>query len=73
MPKPQIVARNDDDTLKDVDWVAQKLGVTAAWVYAHSSGKRRPYMKCRKVGRYRRWHVRDVDEFIEQVLVDHAA
>jgi excisionase family DNA binding protein len=44
--------------------VAQWLGVSRAWVYEHSNGRRRPDLRSVKLGKSVRFRPADVEGFI---------
>jgi predicted DNA-binding transcriptional regulator AlpA len=44
--------------------VAHWLGVSRAWVFEHSNGRRRPFLPSVKLGKSVRYRPVDVDEFI---------
>jgi predicted DNA-binding transcriptional regulator AlpA len=52
-----------EDLLSATD-VAQWLGVSRAWVYEHSNGRRRPYLPSVKLGKSVRFRPADVEAFI---------
>ena len=44
--------------------VAHWLGVSRAWVFEHSNGRRRPFLPSVKLGKSVRYRPADVDDFI---------
>jgi len=44
--------------------VARWLGVSRAWVFEHSNGRRRPFLPSVKLGKSVRYRASDVDAFI---------
>ncbi|HYL98503.1 MAG TPA: helix-turn-helix domain-containing protein [Blastocatellia bacterium] len=52
------------EELLGVTEVAQWLGVSRAWVYEHSNGRRRPYLPSVKLGKSVRFRPTDVEVFI---------
>jgi excisionase family DNA binding protein len=50
--------------LLTVDEVAQLLGVSAAWVYQHSCGARRPALPSVKLGRAVRFRPESLEQFV---------
>jgi excisionase family DNA binding protein len=51
------------DRLRDADYIAERLGVPASWVYEAARRGDLPSIQC---GRYRRFDDRDIDRFIEE-------
>ncbi len=50
-------------SLRDADYVAQRLGVPVSWVYRAARRGALPSVRC---GRYRRFDERDVERWIEE-------
>ena len=55
------------DPLLTVDEVARFLGVSAAWVYQHSDGSRRPSLPAVKLGRVVRFRLESIEKFIAEL------
>jgi excisionase family DNA binding protein len=58
---------NTGHPLLTVDQVAQLLGVSAAWVYQHSCGARRPSLPSVKLGRAVRFRPESLEHLIEEL------
>jgi predicted DNA-binding transcriptional regulator AlpA len=54
----------DREPLLSAGLVANRLGMSKSWVFAHASGKRRPILKSIKIGKRVMFRPSDVDEFI---------
>lgn len=52
------------EKLLNVKEVCSLLGVTPNWVACHASGKSKPLLPSLKVGKYRRFHMADVDAYV---------
>ena len=50
-----------------VDEVAQLFGVSAAWVYQHSCGARRPALPSVKLGRAIRFRRESLEQFVRDM------
>ena len=55
------------EPLLTVDEVAKLLGVSAAWVYQHSCGARKPVLPSVKLGRVVRFRLASVEEFVSRM------
>lgn len=53
--------------LLTVEQVAEMLGVSAAWVYQHSCGMRRPSLPSVKLGKAVRFRPESVQEFVTEM------
>ena len=53
--------------LLTVDEVAELLGLSAAWVYQHSCGARRPSLPSVKLGRAIRFRPESLEQFVRDM------
>jgi hypothetical protein len=59
-------ASSSRDPLLTSAHVAEYLGVPVGWVRDHSNGKRLPELPSLKLGKYRRFRMRDIESFLEK-------
>jgi hypothetical protein len=55
------------EKLLTVEDVAAWLRVKPAWVRAHANGNRKPKLPSLKVGAFRRFRIKDIQGFLEEL------
>jgi hypothetical protein len=63
---PNGNASSPRDQLLKPAQVAEHLGVSVGWVYEHSTGDVSPVIPNFKLGKYRRFRMRDIERFIDE-------
>jgi predicted DNA-binding transcriptional regulator AlpA len=63
-PEIDVRAASLHEPLLGAKEVARWLGVSRAWVFEHSNGRRRPFLPSVKLGKSVRYRPADVDAFI---------
>lgn len=58
------------ERLLSVEEVAQSFGVSNAWVRQHANGHRRPILPSVKIGKFHRFRISDVQQFIADAARD---
>lgn len=53
--------------LMTAEQVAERLGVSVAWVYKHATGGKRPKLPCIKLGGALRFRPESIERFIAQL------
>ena len=56
------------EKLLNVQFVAEWLDLSPAWVRDHASGRRRPFLPSVKLGKLVRFRCEDVQQFIQDCL-----
>ncbi len=62
----RIEGHGEEDTILDVEGLAEYLGVDTSWVYKQASLKKIPFFK---VGKYIRFRKKKIDKWIEDGTV----